>query len=182
MTFEGRAAGAKRDFEKNKLYICFECDWNPLVASHYNDILDMPLDVTAVRHRKKRSLDANAYAWVLMSKIASAVGISKDEVYEKMLVDYGEFSLYDDGQPVCMHIEHGRPIGRLSDHWMKIRTCKNTDQYVQLKGTSEYDTREMSRFIDGIISEAKELGIETLPPDDVERMKREWKHEEHTAE
>lgn len=64
---------------------------------------------------------------------------------------------------------------------MKIRNCANSDQYAKLKGTSEYDTKEMSRFIDGIVSEAKELGIETLPPDEVARMKREWKNEEHPS-
>lgn len=182
MTFEGQAAGARRDFEKNKLYICFECDWNPLVASHYNDIQDMPLDITAVRHRKKRSLDANAYAWLIMSKIAAVVGSSKEEIYEQMLVEYGEFALDNNGGAICFQIAKNVDINLFPGHWMKIRECANSDQYAQLKGTSEYDTREMARFIDGIVSEAKDLGIETLPPDEVERMKREWKNEEHPAE
>jgi hypothetical protein len=44
-----------------------------------------------------------------------------------------------------------------------------------IKGSSEYDTKEMSRFIDGIVAEAKELGIETLPPAELETMMKAWK-------
>lgn len=43
-----------------------------------------------------------------------------------------------------------------------------------IKGSSEYDTVEMSHFIDRIVEEAKELGIETATPDELERMKQEW--------
>ena len=42
--------------------------------------------------------------------------------------------------------------------------------YMMLKGSSEYDTKEMSHLIDGLVSECKEMGIETLPPEELERM------------
>ena len=42
--------------------------------------------------------------------------------------------------------------------------------YMMLKGSSEYDTKEMSRLIDGLASECKEMGIETMPPEELERM------------
>ena len=43
-----------------------------------------------------------------------------------------------------------------------------------IKGSSEYDTGEMSRFIDGVISECKELGIQTMTPDEIEELKQKW--------
>lgn len=46
--------------------------------------------------------------------------------------------------------------------------------YIKLKGSSKYDTKEMARLIDGTVEDAKELGIETLPPEDLERMKAAW--------
>ena len=46
--------------------------------------------------------------------------------------------------------------------------------YMMLRGSSDYDTREMSELIDGTVSEAKQMGIETLPPHEIERMKKEW--------
>ena len=38
------------------------------------------------------------------------------------------------------------------------------------KGSSGYNTSEMSALIDGVVSECKEMGIETLPPEELERM------------
>jgi hypothetical protein len=43
-----------------------------------------------------------------------------------------------------------------------------------IKGTSLYNTSEMARFIDMVVQEAKEEGIETLPPAELERMKAAW--------
>ncbi|MDD7129839.1 MAG: hypothetical protein PUH91_13700 [Prevotella sp.] len=41
-------------------------------------------------------------------------------------------------------------------------------------GSSTFDSKEMSVFIDGIVSECKELGIETMTPRDLEVMKTAW--------
>ena len=41
-------------------------------------------------------------------------------------------------------------------------------------GSHTYDTEEMSRLIDGVVTECRELGIETLPPDELKRMKEQW--------
>ena len=46
------------------------------------------------------------------------------------------------------------------------------------KGSSEFDKREMSILIDGIVDEAKTLGIETLTSAELERMKLDWKTSE----
>ena len=51
---------------------------------------------------------------------------------------------------------------------------KEFTHYRIFKGSSEYDTREMAILIDGIVSEAKEMGIETLPPQELERLKQTW--------
>ena len=53
-------------------------------------------------------------------------------------------------------------------------TQENAQYWRFWVGSSEYDSAEMSVFINGIIEEAKELGIETLPPDELERMMTQW--------
>ena len=56
--------------------------------------------------------------------------------------------------------------------------------YKVYKGSSEFDTREMSIFIDGIVSEAKALGIQTETPDEIAKMKGLWGEDnvkEHNA-
>ena len=41
-------------------------------------------------------------------------------------------------------------------------------------GSSRYNTRQMSRLIDSIVQDCKDLGIETLPPEKLAAMKEEW--------
>lgn len=132
--------------------------------------------ITAKKWRKKRSLDANAYAWVLMSKIADAQEFptTKEEIYEKMLKDYGVLEEAD-GVPITVTVKACVDMSRITGHWMPIRSNGTFNAYAMIKGSSEYDTKEMSHFIDGIVAEAKELGIETLPPDELESMMKAWK-------
>lgn len=122
-------------------------------------------------HKEKRSLTANAYAWVLIGKIADAMRASKDEIYLKMLKRYGQSEMVSVVSSIDVrgYFKYFEPVGtaRLQG--------KDFTHYRVFKGSSEYDSREMAVLIDGIISEAKELHIETLPPHEIERLKEKWK-------
>lgn len=122
------------------------------------------------QHREKRSLNANAYAWVLIGKIADVLRTSKDEVYLKMLNRYGQHEVVSvvSGINVSGYFKYYEPIGTATLHG------KDFTHYRIFKGSSEYDSREMAILIDGIVSEAKELDIETLPPHEIDRMKSMW--------
>ena len=43
--------------------------------------------------------------------------------------------------------------------------------YIVLRGSSEYDSKEMSRLIEGLVETAKEQGIETLTPDELRKLR-----------
>ena len=133
------------------------------------------LRIKAVKYRQKRSLDANAYAWVLMTKIANHPDIasSKEEVYEQMLQKYGTF-YEDEGGYITITVKKTVDMAKVSGHWKHIKDNGNFASYLMIKGSSEYNTAEMSHFIDRIVEEAQELGIETATPDELERMKQEW--------
>lgn len=133
------------------------------------------LSLTVTRFTKKRSLDANAYAWVLMGKIASVLKTSKEEVYEEALRRYGVFETDEDGRSIEIQVDRSVDAHLLPGHWYRVDDLGNKVIYMMLKGSSEYTAKEMSVFIDGIISEAKELHIEALPPDELERMMKAWK-------
>jgi hypothetical protein len=131
------------------------------------------LSIKATRYREKRSLDSNAYAWVLMQKIAEAVHSDKWSIYLEMLKKYSrDFTFV-----ICKE----KAIDKLKELY---RTCVDLGevnvngmeghQMQVFFGSSTFDTKSMSVFIDGIVSECKELGIETLPPDELERMKAAW--------
>ncbi len=121
-------------------------------------------------HKEKRSLNANAYAWALITKIADAVRASKEDVYMLMLRRYG--------QSQVISIVADADITGFFKYWEQIGQTflqgKMFNHYRIFKGSSEYNTAEMAVLIDGIIDEAKHLGIETLPPEEIERIKKRW--------
>ena len=118
-------------------------------------------------YKEKRSLSANAYLWVLVGKIADVLRTSKDEVYVEMLRRYGQ------GEYVSVRSDiNVRGLFKYYDERGKATLDgKEFTHYMVYRGSSEYDSREMSVLIDGVISEAKELDIETLPPAELARLR-----------
>lgn len=134
------------------------------------------LDVEIKQHKEKRSLDANAYYWLLVGKIRKATGDSNNRIHNMMLDRYGELERMPDGTliPFCIrddidHLEFPYPHLKPTQKTL-AKGDKLYRWYYQIKGSSEYNTAEMSHLIDGIVSECKEMGIETLPPEELERM------------
>ena len=124
--------------------------------------------------RKHRSLNANSYAWVLMQKIAEKLGITKEEVYRENVRSYGTFT--------CITIQENA-LDEFKKAWSsngigwQIEVDGGVFGYLDVlayPGTSTYDSKQMSRFIDGLVNDCKDLGIETLPEEELESIKKEW--------
>lgn len=116
--------------------------------------------------KEKRSLTANAYLWVLCTKIAEVVKSSKDEIYEDMLQKYGYVS------DISITVKAEVDMSRIEGHWKYISTSSDGKwkAYLMIRGTSEYNRSEMSKFTDMVVQEAKDVGVETLPPHEIEKM------------
>ena len=121
-------------------------------------------------HREKRSLTANAYLWVLVGKIADVLRTSKDEVYIEMLKRYGQREMVS----VRSDVDVSGFFKYFEKRGESALNGKQFTHYMVFKGSSEYDTREMAILIDGVVSEAKDLDIETLPPAEIARLKSLW--------
>lgn len=132
---------------------------------------DMELSVEMKKYRKKRSLNANNYAWKLINEIGNEVGEDKNEVYKSMLRKYGQSELIS----VIASIPLEGYIKYFDEAGESILNGKLFKHYRVYKGSSEFDTKEMSVFIDGITFDCKELGIETVPPEELESMVEAWK-------
>ena len=170
----GRFAGTPaKPRNCNGWLLTFEIDEEPNI---YDELKDKELSIEIKQFRQKRSLDSNAYCWVLCTKLAEVLNTSKDEVYEEMIQKYSTFDSDEDGY-ITVTMKKHIPVEKLGGHWRFMRDYGDFNTYIKLKGSSEMDTKEMSTFIDGIISECKPLGIETLPPDEIERMKSAWGHQ-----
>ena len=152
--------------------VSFELDSPP---AEYDKTKDKPLTIEVKEHKEKRSLDANAYCWVLCSEIAKVAKTSKDEVHEEMIQRYAPFDRREDGGYITVTMLSTIPVTMLGGHWKKIDERDKFSSYMKLVGSSEMDTGQMSHFLDGVVSEAKELEIETDTPEQIERMKSLWK-------
>lgn len=126
-------------------------------------------------HREKRSLNANAYAWVLIGKIAETIGNTKEEVYKEYIKHKGIYrviTIAKEAAPTFMKVWSERGLGWICEtSETKIAGLVDVVAYY---GSSSYNTKQMAGFIDYIIEEAKALDIEVLPPDEVERLKSLW--------
>lgn len=128
-------------------------------------------DAELKQHREKRSLNANAYFWALVGKISDILRADKDEVYLEMLKRYGQSDLVS----VVADVPAADYFRYFEEAGQSALNGKLFKHYRVYKGSSEFDTREMSILIDGVVQEAKDLGIETLTTEELERMKLEWR-------
>lgn len=121
-------------------------------------------------YKEKRSLNANNYAWKLITEISNKMLKSKEEVYLQMLKDYGQQEMVS----VLSSIDPKGFFKYYEKAGTSVLNNKEFTHYKIFKGTSEYNTKEMSIFIDGVVQEAKQLGINTETPEEIEKLKRLW--------
>ena len=137
----------------------------------------MLYDLQVKEHRKKRSLDANAYAWVLMGKLADAMRITPEEVYRQAIQNVGgNYEIIPIKEEAAAHFRRiweakglGWPcvdMGR-----SKISGYRNLRAYY---GSSTYDTRQMSQLIDNLVQDCKALDIETLSEEKLSLLVEGW--------
>lgn len=131
---------------------------------------DTVYDVKIDKHREKRSLNANAYLWKLVTEIGNVLNKSKEEVYLQMLIDYGQSEMVS----ILSEIEVKGYFKYYKLAGTSILNGKEFNHYKIYKGSSEYDTKEMSILLNGVVQEAKNLGIKTKDDIELERLVEEW--------
>lgn len=139
-------------------------------------------DVT--KHRNKRSNDANAYCWRLCDEIADKIRITKEEVYRDAVRDVGrytELTMPTDEADRVIRTWQRQGLG-----WPAVIESQNSLRTTVFAyyGSSTYDTKEMSRLIDYLAQEAKNLGIETLSEREQSLLLVDWgrRNEKHTCQ
>lgn len=126
-------------------------------------------------HREKRSLDANAYFWVMLDKLAEALQTTKEELYLGYVRDFGIFRDFTLEEEEAKTFRHA---------WEMLGTGWPTEQvdYAEDKviirayyGSSQYNTKQMSRIINAVVEDCKGQGIETLSEEELSRLTQEWR-------
>jgi hypothetical protein len=176
MKLTGKIAGGHINFRTNKPTVTFEVNELNDFKLMMDELNDKTLSIEVKQYRAKRSLDANAYFFVLADKLAAKLGTSKEEVYRNAVRDIGGVS-----EIVCVKNE---AVERLCEGWSKngiawqtetfpskIDGCTNVILYY---GSSTYTTDQMSRLIDHIVQDCKAVGIETMTPNAIAEMLSLW--------
>lgn len=131
------------------------------------------ITVEVKERRKKRSLNANAYFWQLVSKVAIKLNCSDQEVYRRLVQDYGVSTTLMVRPEAQEAFVQAWSSGKDSSGWFVEDLGHGVIK--AYAGTSTYDTKQMSRIIDGLVEECKELGIETMAPEELEHLKNIWR-------
>lgn len=144
----------------------------------YDELKEQDVEVTIKKARKHRSLEANAYCWVLVDQIAEKTGYKKSEVYRNAIRDIGGVSeqLYvkTEAAEAFIRVWEEQGIGNQAE--VLEYEPETGWAVVQIYyGSSTYDTAQMSRLIDSLIQDAEALGIPTITPAEEERMLGRWK-------
>lgn len=140
----------------------------------FDDLKDYEVSVEIKRYREPRSKNANAYFHVLVNKIAEAQRLGNDEVKRQLVLEYGTLATDETGSvlgamlPASASMDDFYPYAK----WYKSKVLdgKEYDCYLFYKQTHTLDSKEMARLIDGTITVAKELGLETMTPDQLARL------------
>ena len=184
------------DTSSRKYLITFEVD---ALDECFDKTKDKELRLEVSEYKEKRGLNANAYFWILVNKIAIALNVTDTEVHDKLLADninyiyandaidftvrdwtpnkyrfvkqYGEGNNYEYWIDSLMVVRLAKPDG---SYYMANGKPKESKIFWHIKGSHQMDSKEMSRLIDCTVEEAKALGIETMTPAELERMIKAW--------
>ena len=168
MDCTGKIQNITKDYMSGQLQITFAIN-EPSAAQAVNDIKDCEkLSIRAVKYREKRSLDANALLWACLGNIADALRADKWEIYLQMLKRYGKYT------HICVK---PNVVDAVKAQWRECEVIGevniNGQKAVQMLcyfGSSTYNTAEMSRIIESVVDDCRELGIPTLSENEIKSL------------
>ncbi len=129
------------------------------------------LNIELKIHRETRSLNANAALWAMLGQMAEVLGSTAEEIYLEELRKYGVSKF------IAVLPEDVETISRQYRWVVERKSCSiNGVKALCLQvwpGSSQFDTAEFARFLDGVISDAKELGVDFISQADRDLYLRE---------
>lgn len=161
MKAKGRITGIQMPFRSKRPVVSFEVQAEPEALEKY---MDIDLDINFSRHRNRRSIDANAFLWACLGEIARAISSDTWSIYLYMLERYGKFT----------HIlVKPEAVEQVRQVWRETKIVGEKDGMIQMLcffGSSTYNTKEFSQLLDGVVSEMKEMHLETPPDEEMKRL------------
>ena len=113
--------------------------------------------------KRKRTLTQNSYYWALLSELAGALGLSNDELHFQLLKRYST--------PEPFVTFKNVDVSKFMRYYEKRAENDRCISYLFYTPSSEMDTKEFKRLLDGLISECQEVGINTLSAEEYALLK-----------
>ena len=174
------------DYQNGRLTLLFEP--NEDFRETYEELKGCDkLSLEIKKYRARRSLDANAYYWTLITKLAAVLETSNAEQHNRMLCLYCYPENIEDKHFLVVlpdTEEAQKKVMRAEDYHLKPTSDVREGNdgisyrtYVLMRGSRTYNTEEMSRLINGLISECKDVKIpdsEIATPDEKRTLKERY--------
>lgn len=175
MEFTGKLQNITQDWETGQMSLTFSVNEKSAV-SQLDDIRSCEvLSIKAVKFRKKRSLDANGLLWHCLGALAADMGVDKWQVYLVMLKRYGKFTYV---------VVKENAVEAMKAQWRECEVVgevtvngKKAVQMLCYFGSSTYNTKEFSVLLNGVISEMKELGLDTPTSAEMQAALDRWEEQ-----
>lgn len=154
---------------KQLLTLELDDDFRPL----FDELNGQELSIEIKKYREKRSLNANAYLWVLIGRLAEKLRLPTVEVYREYVRDCGVYEVVPISEKaVDRYIQawEKNGLGWIAEPMHRESKLKGYVNIVCYYGTSVYDRAEFSRLLEAVIEDCKAQGIETYNPKEIERL------------
>ena len=160
------------DYKTHKTKATFLIEVDPAQIEEYQN---QKLNIEIKRYRAKRSLDANAYFWVLISKIQDKLNIPKEIIYRDLIKEIGSYEVIPIKNEAVDKFRQA--WGKNGLGWITDTTKSKLEGFTNIiayYGSSTYNNKEMSRLIDLVIQECNELGIEIKTDAEIKSLLDSW--------
>lgn len=121
--------------------------------------------------RKKRSKDQNSYFWELLQKLCYEMNIDVIDEYKKRVKELGIFKQWEidtKDVPTFIHLWEDRGIAWFTEIVEQIQDKTIINAYY---GSSSYNSKQMTKLLDNLVQDCKEVGIQTLDDLEFENLK-----------
>jgi hypothetical protein len=145
---------------------------------NYNELLALKSQnkhVEIKEHKNHRSLDANAYLWVLLTKLQDKLSIPKEELYKNYILKIGSSEILPIKNEAVDKFREAWQRNGLG--WITETTKSKLDGFTNViayYGSSSYNTTEMSRLINEVVDDCKEQNIETKSDNEINNLLKQW--------
>lgn len=173
----GKLIDCNIDFVSGQPKLTLAVNEKDALLQSYDDLKDKKLSIKITQKRKKRSLTANAYFWVLCGKLAHKTRQNKTDIYKHLIKEVGDnfeiVPIRNDAVNSWCENWSVKGLGWICEPLgdSKIEGYTNVCCYY---GSSTYDTEQMSALLDSVIFDCKEQGIETMTPQEVQTLIDRW--------